>query len=161
VVHVRRGAEGWPDRQEGGAPGTLEKKWGVRLKLEVKDYDPCLTMYGGGTVDAVCMTNMDALNPALSRASTVIMPTFHVGRRGQGDRHRADKKQAGSNDGCSAPTSRTTSRPSQDLRPVQERVASSSGIAGIEKLGLNPKDFKFENLDPAAAATALQTGRRT
>lgn len=59
---------------KGDKLGTLEKKWNVDVVLEVKDYDPCLAMFANGAVDAVCMTNMDSLNPALGRPCTAICP---------------------------------------------------------------------------------------
>lgn len=143
---------------DGGEPGSLEKKWGVRLKLEVKDYDPCLTMYAGGTVDAVCMTNMDALNPALGRASTVILPTSTSAG--------ADKVIT------SAPhvVSELDRKPTKESVAVNLKGQKTYGLSKsvsefvfvrcLETLGLDPKEYPFVNLDPAAAANAMQTGAK-
>ena len=58
-----------------GKMGPIEKKWNVDIQLKEAEYDPCLSMYGSGQVDAVCITNMDVLSPSLSRASVGILPT--------------------------------------------------------------------------------------
>lgn len=128
---------------KGGKPGALEKKWNVDMVLEVKDYDPCLAMFGNGAVDAVCMTNIDSLNPALGRPCTAICPTStSVG---------ADKVIAV---GYTSP---------EDLKGkkvygLAKSVSQYSYVRELEKRGLNPAEYPFENLDPAAAATALQSG---
>lgn len=130
-----------PDK--GGEYGPLEKKWQVDIVLEIKDYDPCITLYGGSTVDAVCITNIDALKPSMTRPSTVIMPTStSVG----GDKVIAV--------GIESP---------EDLKNTKtyglgKSVSQYVFYRGLEKLGLNPKDYQYESLDPGAAATALQTG---
>ncbi len=130
--------------KDGGAPGLLEKKWGVRIKLEVKDYDQCLTMFGSNTVDAVCMTNMDSLNPALGRPCTAIMPTSTS--------NGADKIIGV---GLSVDDLKT-----QKTYGLKKSVSEYVFIRGAEKKGLDWRELKFENLDPAAAATALQTGSK-
>jgi hypothetical protein len=52
---------------EAGKQGPIEKEFGVDIELIETDYDTCITMYASGTTDAVCITNMDVLNPALTR----------------------------------------------------------------------------------------------
>src|SRR5581483_10058709 len=47
--------------------GTIEKKYGIKLNLREADYDACITLYGNGTVDANCQTNIDSLSPAIGR----------------------------------------------------------------------------------------------
>jgi NitT/TauT family transport system substrate-binding protein len=128
-----------------GEPGALEKKWGVRIKLEVKDYDPCLTMYAGGTVDAVCMTNIDALNPSLGRPSTVIMPTSTS--------EGGDKVITVGIDDLAA-------LKGQKTYGLAKSVSEFVFTLGLQKKGLDPKDYPFVNLDPGAAATALQSGSK-
>src|ERR1700722_16295709 len=58
-----------------GAQGPIEKKWNVDIKLDLMQYDPCITAYGAKTADGVCMTNMDALSPASGRKSVAVLPT--------------------------------------------------------------------------------------
>lgn len=127
-----------------GEPGSLEKKWGVRIKLEVKDYDPCLALYGGGTVDAVCMTNMDALNPALTRPSTVIMPT---------------STSVGGDKVIAVGVEKAEDLKGKKVHGLAKSVSEYVFVRGLEKKGLKAGDVQFANLDPAAAATALQTGQ--
>ena len=61
---VLRMKKGLIDKDQ-GEMGPVEEKWGVDIVLTQQDYDPCLTMYGSSSVDAVCITNMDALAPSL------------------------------------------------------------------------------------------------
>ena len=58
-----------------GKQGELEKKWNVDIILKGVDYDTCIQLYGSNAADAVCITNMDILGPAMDRASVAILPT--------------------------------------------------------------------------------------
>ena len=58
-----------------GELGPIEKKWGVDIELKEAEYDPCLAMYGAGQCDAVCITNMDILQPSLGRPGVMVLPT--------------------------------------------------------------------------------------
>ena len=58
-----------------GKMGEIEKKWNVDIKLEELDYDSCMALYASLGCDAVCLTNMDSLNPALSRSSVAMKKT--------------------------------------------------------------------------------------
>jgi len=128
---------------QGGDPGTLETKWKVDLVLEVKDYDPCLSMFANNVVDAVCMTNMDALNPSLGRPCTAICPTStSVG---------ADKVIA-------VGYTKLEELKGVKVYGLSKSVSQFSYVRELEIKGLNPAEFPFENLDPAAAAIALQSG---
>lgn len=129
--------------KQGGKHGPLETKWGVDLVLEVKDYDTCLGQYGNSACDAVCITNVDSLNPALGRPSTAVCPTStSVG----GDKVIA----VGISDIA-------------DLKGVKvyglaKSVSQYLYVRVLQKRGLSLEEFPFESLDPAAAATALQSG---
>jgi NitT/TauT family transport system substrate-binding protein len=142
---------------EEGKPGTLEKKYGVRVKLEVKDYDPCLTMYGGGSVDAVCMTNMDSLNPALSRNSTAILPTStSVG----GDKVIGVGYNPRFNQNVTLDKHVSEYLKGKKVYGLSKSVSEYVYVRCMDKLGLNTNIAPFVNLDPAAAATALQNGSK-
>lgn len=127
------------------APGTLEKKWKVIIELKQVDYDTCLTMYGSNTVDATCMTNMDSLNPALGRPSTAIMPTS-------------------TSFGADACIALGIDTPEQlkdvEVFGLEKSVSEYAFVRALQKKGLKPGDYKFKNMDPAAAAQAMQTGQK-
>ena len=129
--------------REGGEPGSLEKKWGVDIVLHVKDYDPCLTMYGGGTVDACCMTNMDALNPSLTRATTAIIPT---------------STSAGGDKVIAVGVEDLKGLKGQKVYGLAKSVSEYTYVRCLQVKELDPKDYPFVNLEPSAAATAIQTG---
>ncbi len=129
--------------EKGGKPGEYEEKWNVDIVLEVKEYDPCLVMYGQGVVDAVCMTNTDALNPAMQRNTVGILPT---------------STSAGADKVITVGINSVEELKGQKVYGLAKSVSEYAFIRCLEKQGLNPADYKFENLEPSAAATALQTG---
>ena len=125
-----------------GALGPIEKKWGVDIELKQADYDPCLVMYGSGQCDAVCITNMDVLSPSLSRKSVAVAPT---------------------STSCGADALIV----SGDLKDVQslkgksvyglaKTVSEYCFVRNLELLGEKEADYKFTNMDPGAAALAMQ-----
>tara|TARA_B100000614_G_scaffold258752_1_gene281748 strand:+ start:18141 stop:19226 length:1086 start_codon:yes stop_codon:yes gene_type:complete len=60
---------------EEGQMGSLERKWNVDITLAQVDYDTCMTLYGSGDLDFVCLVAGDALIPAQSIPSTIVLPT--------------------------------------------------------------------------------------
>jgi len=128
---------------QGGDYGPLEIKYGVDVVLQVKDYDPCLTMFANGACDATCMTNMDALNPALGRASTAICPT---------------SQSLGADKVIAVGFKSVQDLKGQKVYGLAKSVSEYLFVRGLEQQGENPTDYEFANLDPGAAATALQTG---
>lgn len=70
VAHVQELINGEP-----GECGPIERAYGVDIVLKEMEYDPCISSYASGAVDAVCITNMDVLSPSLGRPSVAIMPT--------------------------------------------------------------------------------------
>lgn len=133
-----------PDK--GGESGTLEKKYGVDIVLEVKDYDPCIVAYGSGNIDAVCITNMDVLNPSITRATTIIMPT---------------STSAGGDQGIAIGIDSLDELKGVTVYGLENSVSEYTHYRNIEKAGLDIGDYPFENLDPGPAATALQSGSDT
>lgn len=126
-----------------GEQGTIEKKYNVDIVLDVNDYDTCLQKYGAGTVDAVCITNTDILPIAQSRRSTASQPTSTS--------DGADAVIAVGIDDLQGLKGTTT-------YGLAKSVSQFCFVASLKAKGENPSDYKFENLDPEAAATALQTG---
>lgn len=125
-----------------GELGSLEEKWQVDVVLHEAEYDACITMYGAGTVDAACLTNMDALNPAIARPSTMILPTSTS--------HGADA--------CIVVDSINSI---QDLKGkkvygLEKTVSEYCFVRNLEMAGEKEKDYQFSNMDPAAAAAAMQ-----
>ncbi len=125
-----------------GKLGKIESKWNVDIVLKEAEYDPCLTMYGAAQCDAVCITNMDALNPALSRPSAVILPTS-------------------TSLGGDALITVDSIKNVQQLRGkkvlgLSKSVSEYCFVRNLELLGENEKDHNFSNMDPGAAAMAMQ-----
>jgi hypothetical protein len=125
-----------------GKLGEIEKKWEVDIVLKEADYDPCLAMYGAGQADAAALTNMDSLNPALTRATVAILPTSHS--------HGADAlivtndiKEVGQLKG-------------QKVYGLEKTVSQYMFARNLELLGEKEADYTFTNKDPGAAALAMQ-----
>ena len=131
-----------------GVLDELCRKHGVKVEFKLADYDTCITMYGSSTADAVCITNIDALKPALSRKSVAILPT---------------STSAGGDALVALTSAKTKEEVDAFLRatPVyglEKSVSEYAFYRCCEKSGLDPSRYKFVNMDPAAAATAMQTG---
>jgi len=129
-----------------GQTGPIEEKWGVDIILKEAEYDPCMTMFAAGQCDAVCITTLDALNPALGRPSVVIAPT---------------STSAGA-DALIVPRSITRI---QQLRGTKifglaKSVSEYCFNRNLELLGERPEDYKFSNMDPGAAAVAMQQSQK-
>ncbi len=125
-----------------GKMGSIETKHGVDIVLKEADYDTTLTMYGSSEADAVCITNMDALNPSLSRASVAIMPTSTS--------HGADALIV--TDGIAS----FADLKGKKVYGLEKSVSQYTFDRCVEANGGNPDEFTFRNQDPAAAATAMQ-----
>ena len=125
-----------------GKMGPIEKKWNVDIQLKEAEYDPCLSMYGSGQVDAVCITNMDVLSPSLSRASVGVLPT---------------STSAGADALIVAGGITDVDQlKGKKVRGLALSVSEYCFARNLEILGKNPKDFEFANMDPGAAALAMQ-----
>lgn len=125
-----------------GELGPIEKKWNVDIVLKEAEYDPCLSMYGSGQTDAVCITNMDVLSPSLSRAGVAILPTS----TSFGADALIVSKDITSVDDLKG----------KKVRGLALSVSEYCFARNLEVLGKNPKDFDFVNMDPGAAALAMQ-----
>lgn len=125
-----------------GAQGEIEKRFQVDIVLRQADYDPCIAMYASGQVDAAALTNMDALNPSLGRPSVAILPTSRS--------HGADA--------LLVPKTVTDvdQLKGKKVYGLEKSVSQYMFERGLQELGKNPADFTFANMDPAAAAMAMQ-----
>jgi NitT/TauT family transport system substrate-binding protein len=124
-----------------GAQGDVEKKWNVDIVLKQRDYDPCLQEYGASTVDGVCMTNMDSLAPSISRPSVAILPTStSVGA-----------------DACIVVGINTLDElKGKETFGLERSVSQYCFERVLEMSNQKPADFTFKNMDPGAAAQAMQ-----
>jgi NitT/TauT family transport system substrate-binding protein len=125
-----------------GRQGSIEKKWNVDIVLKEADYDSCIVMYGAGQCDAACLTNMDALNPSLARASAAILPT----------------STSFGADACIVGADITDVKQlrGKAVRGLAKSVSEYCWARNLAVLGEKEKDHKFTNMDPGAAATAMQ-----
>ncbi len=140
VAHEKKLIDG-----DAGKLGRLEEKWGVDIVLKQADYEPCLQMYGSGACDAVCITNMDVLTPALGRKSVAVLPTStSVG---------ADACiVVGIND--------VKQLRGRKVHGLSKSVSEYCFVRNLEKLGEKESDFQFTNMDPGEAAKAMQTDQK-
>lgn len=128
-----------------GEMGVIEKKYNVDIVLKEADYDTCLTLFGSGTVDASCQTNMDSLAPSLGRASVVLFPTStSVG---------GDACVAVGFDGDIATFLRN-----KNVYGLEKSVSQYAFERCLQVKGIK-NESNYKNMDPAAAAQAMQTGQ--
>ena len=125
-----------------GKLGPVEKKWNVDIELKQADYEPCLVMYGAGQCDAVCITNMDVLNPSLSVPSVAILPTSTS--------YGADACIVGPD------ITDVKQLKGKKVYGLAQTVSEYCFVRNLQKLGENPDDYEFANMDPGAAAVAMQ-----
>jgi len=125
-----------------GEMGPIETKWGVDIVLKEADYDSCLVMYGASNCDAACITNMDALNPALSRKSVAVVPTSRS--------HGADALIVSSG------ITDIKQLKDKKVYGLAKTVSEYCFVRNLELQGEIAKDYTFSNMDPAAAAIAMQ-----
>ena len=124
-----------------GQLGTVEKTHGVDIVLNQLDYDPCLTAYASREVDAVCITNMDALIPAEEIPSVAILPT---------------STSIGADACIVVGIDSVDQLKGVDVYGLEKTVSEYCFVRNLQKLGFDPADFKFTNKDPGAAALAMQ-----
>jgi ABC-type nitrate/sulfonate/bicarbonate transport system substrate-binding protein len=125
-----------------GKMGPIEKKWGVDIELKEADYDSCIMMYGANKVDAAALTNMDTLNPSISRPSVAILPTSTS--------FGADALIV------TGEITDIKQLKGKSVFGLAKTVSEYCFVRNLEILGEKEADYKFTNMDPAAAATALQ-----
>ncbi|QDV75855.1 hypothetical protein [Botrimarina mediterranea] len=126
-----------------GEMGSIEKELGVDIVLVQADYEACLSQYANGTVDAVCITNMDALAPATGRDSVAVLPT---------------STSAGADACIAVGIDSIEALKGTPTYGLEKSVSQYAFERGLEVAGQNPDDFEFKNMDPANAALAMQTG---
>ncbi len=133
--------KGLVDGKEGEL-GPIEKKWNVDIVLKEVDYDTCITMYNTSACDAVCITNMDILNPALGRKSVAVLPT---------------STSVGADACVVTGISDVKELRSHKVYGLSKSVSEYCFVRNLEKAGEKEADHQFTNMDPGAAAQAMQT----
>lgn len=128
-----------------GKLGPIEKKWGVDIVLKGVDYDTSITMYTSSSCDAVCITNMDVLNPALSRKSVAILPT---------------STSFGADACVVVGIDSVEQLRGHKVYGLEKSVSEYCFERALQKLGEKESDHQFVNKDPATAAQAMQTNQK-
>jgi ABC-type taurine transport system substrate-binding protein len=125
-----------------GFQGALEKKWGVDIVVSELDYGKTIEAYGNGQCDAVTITNIDAIQPAASRKSVVVMPnSTSFGADGMVAAQRIkDVDQL----------------KTETVRLLEKSVSEYCQWRCLQLLGKKPGEFKFVSMDPEAIAPAMQ-----
>ena len=120
--------------------GSIEKKYNVDIKLILATYDSCITLYGNSQADAVCITNIDILGAAGSRNSVGILPT---------------STSAGADACIVAGINTLEELAGKPTRGLEKSVSQYCFERCLEKLGKNPADYPFSQMDPEQAALAF------
>lgn len=125
-----------------GHMGPIEKKHDVDIVLKFMDYDPCIQAYSSSDVDAVCITNTDILSPSLGRKSVAILPTSTS--------YGADALIVPNN------VSSVQDLKGQTVYGLSASVSQFVFAGILEANGMSDNDVVFSNMDPSAAAQAVQ-----
>ena len=128
------------DKAEGKL-GKLEEKWNVDVVLKQLDYEPCLSAFGNGTTDAVCITNMDIVAPSLGRNGIAVLPT---------------STSAGADACIVTGISSVDELKGTKSYGLENSVSQYMFERALEEMGQDPAEFPFAQMDPAAAAIAMQ-----
>lgn len=125
-----------------GKLGPIEQKWNVDIVLKEAEYDPCLQLYGAGQCDAVCITDMDVLNPSLTRPSVIVLPT----------------STSFGADACivTGVIKDVKALRGKKVYGLEKSVSEYCFVRCLETMGEKESDYKFTNMDPGAAAVAMQ-----
>jgi hypothetical protein len=125
-----------------GRLGKIEEKWGVRIDLKLLDYEKCMDAYTANGCSAVCITNMDVLNPSLQRKSVAVIPTS------TSDGADACLVEPGINDVRDLKKTKTYG--------LTESVSQYVFLRCLQLAGEKYADYQFSNLDPGEAAKNMQ-----
>jgi NitT/TauT family transport system substrate-binding protein len=114
----------------------------VDIVLKQLSYDACITQYGAGQVDAVCITNMDILSPALGRASVAICPT---------------STSAGADACIVVGIDDVKALREHKVYGLDKSVSEYCFVRNLELQGEKESDHKFTSKGPDEAALAMQS----
>lgn len=125
-----------------GELGPVEKKWNVDIVLNETDYDTCINLYANGAIDAVCITNMDILNPSMGRTAVAILPT---------------STSFGADACIVTGIDAIEQLKGKKAYGLEASVSQYTFVRSLEVAGEDPAEYTFSNMDPAAAAQAMIT----
>ncbi len=127
-----------------GEQSLIEKRWGVKIVLKFMDYDPCIQSYSTNDTDAVCITNIDVLSPSLGRKSVAIIPT----------------STSYGGDALIVPSEVVVIDDLKNTKVygLSKSVSEYAFASILQNQGAENFNISFVNMDPGAAATAIQTG---
>ncbi|MDD2717807.1 MAG: hypothetical protein PHW04_18120 [Candidatus Wallbacteria bacterium] len=124
-----------------GKLGSLEVQYNIDIVLKEMDYDPCITAYGSSQVDAACLTNMDTLPGCLGRKSVAILPN--------------DTSFGG--DMCIVVgIDKLEDLKGKTVYGLEKSVSQYLFSRNLEMKNIPETDVKWINMDPGAAALAMQ-----
>ncbi len=126
---------------DAGKLGPVETKWNVDIELKEAEYDPCLTMYGSGKCDAVCITNMDILALSLGRPGVAVLPT---------------STSKGADALLAVGVDDVKQLKGKKVHGLEKSVSEYCFVRNLELLGEKESDYDFTMMDPGAAALAMQ-----
>src|SRR5262245_54477443 len=134
--------EGLIDNREGQL-SKLEEKWKVDVVVKQMPYDKALSEYQSGHCDAVCTTNLDALQPALNRRTVAILPT----------------STSNGGDACIVVgnTNSIKDLRGQKIYGMKEGLSHHGLSPYLEKAGEKEDDYSFTQFEPDVAAAFLQS----
>ncbi|MDD5091777.1 MAG: ABC transporter substrate-binding protein [Candidatus Wallbacteria bacterium] len=128
-----------------GKMGPVEKQYNVDIELKEMEYDPCIAAYGAGQVDAACLTNMDTLPCCGGRSSVAILPN--------------DTSNGG--DMCiTIGINRVEDLKGKTVYGLEKSVSQYLFSRYLEMKNIPENDVKWVNMDPGAAALAMQQGNK-
>ena len=121
--------------------GSIEKEFNVDIELVLADYDQCINLYGISMTDAVCITNIDILSAARSRAAVAILPT---------------STSAGADACITAGIDTLEGLKGKSTHGLEKSVSQYCFDRCLEKRKAVNADYPFSQMDPAQAAIAFQ-----
>ncbi|MBU6236207.1 MAG: hypothetical protein KGQ51_00170 [Planctomycetes bacterium] len=121
--------------------GSIEKEFNVDIELVLADYDQCINLYGISMTDAVCITNIDILPAARSRAAVAIIPT---------------STSAGADACITAGIDSLEGLKGKKTHGLEKSVSQYCFDRCLENRKVANADYPFSQMDPAQAAVAFQ-----
>ncbi len=134
-----------------GKMGKLERKHGVDIVLKELDYDPCITGFSNGSLDAACLTNMDSLPASLNTDVVAFLIN---------DTSFGGDCWLTTDSGLTWDSIKNATQP-LEVYGLENSVSHYLFVRLCELHNIPEGKVKFINLDPGQAAIAMQQGQRS